>query len=268
MTARIIAYCNQKGGVGKTTTAFHHTRAAARRGMRTLLVDLDPQGNLTKISTAEPVSPDQAGIAEVLSTRDDATIREVIVRGVWEGVDVAPTPDYDVLAGVQQELIVFPHGREQRLREALQDVAGEYDLILIDCTPSLDLLTINALTAAHGVVVVAEAALFAVDGLAKVLNTINKVQHYYNPALRVAGILVNKYDAASPEEVERAREIRGAADQLGIPMLNPMMPKRVTARKAAEAGVGVDEYGGRSAPEITNIYEKHLDTILNEGAAA
>lgn len=262
---RITAYCNQKGGVGKTTTAFHHAREAARRGLRTLLVDLDPQGNLTRVATSEPVGADQAGMAEVLSARDDATMRDIIVPGVWGGVDVAPTPDYDILAGVQQELILSGAGREQRLREALHQVAGDYDLIIIDCTPSLDLLTINALVAANGVIVVTEAGLFAADGLAKILHTIGSVQAYYNSGLQISGILVNRYDAASPEEVTWAREIRQTAERNGLSML-VTMPKRVAVRKAAEAGVGVDEYGGRSVDEIMSIYKNHMDAVLTEGA--
>ena len=118
MTARIYALCNQKGGVGKSTTAFHLARAAVLGGRRVLLVDNDPQGNLTSVTAAEPVEEDQAGLADVLSARAGERLRDVIVAGIWPGLDLVPTAG-STLGIVRDELIVAGPGREGRLREAL-----------------------------------------------------------------------------------------------------------------------------------------------------
>ena len=122
-------------GVGKSTTTFHLARAAVLRGQRVLVVDNDPQGNLTAGAAAESVEEDQAGLADALSSRAPETIRDVIVRGVWPGLDVVPTSGV-TLGYVRDELVIAGAGREGRLREALATVAADYDLILIDCAPS------------------------------------------------------------------------------------------------------------------------------------
>jgi len=194
MTAEVIVETNQKGGVGKTTTAFHQLRAAVLRGLRVLAVDLDPQGNLTSVITAEPFSPDQVGIADVLSSQAGETLRDVIVPSIWEGLDVVPSNGAP-LAAVQRELVGVSIGREQRLRTALQPVLEDYDLIIIDCGPSIDLLTTNALVAADSVVIVSEATLFSINGLSQVLASVNEIRAYYNPGLTIAGVVVNNYRA-------------------------------------------------------------------------
>ena len=118
MTARILALCNQKGGVGKSTTLFQLARVAVLAGRRVLAVDNDPQGNLTSNITAEEVDAEQAGLADVLSTRADDTMRDVIVPGLWPGLDVVPTSGAS-LGNVRDELVIAGAGREVRLREAL-----------------------------------------------------------------------------------------------------------------------------------------------------
>src|SRR5690606_38184370 len=181
-TARIYALCNQKGGVGKSTTTFHLARAAVLRGERVLVVDNDPQGNLTAVAAAEEVSEDQAGLADVLSTRAPETVADVIVAGVWHSLNVVPTSG-TTLGYVRDELVIAGAGREVRLREALASVKDDYDMILIDCAPSLDQLTINGLTAADDVVIVTHSKQWSLSGLAQLLETIENVRQYYNPEL-------------------------------------------------------------------------------------
>lgn len=267
MTAQITAYINQKGGVGKTSTLFHHARAAQQRGLRILLVDLDPQANLTSVTTAEPYEPDQVGIADVLSAQAGEALKDVIVTGVWEGVDVAPSNGAP-LAGVQRELVVTTAGREQRLRAALAPVRDEYDLILIDCGPSIDLLTTNALVAADTVVVVSEAALFSINGLGQVLASVNEIRSYYNPALVVAGVVVNKFENNTISGQAWRRDLIAGVEAHGVDVIQPIVPLRVAIKDSMEAAMGLDEWkSARTAGSTAAIYDLHLDTILaREGA--
>ena len=124
MTAQILALCNQKGGVGKSTTTFHLARAAVQAGRRVLVVDLDPQGNLTTSIAAETVDDDQAQLADALSSRAPETLRDVIVPGLWPGLDLVPTAGV-TLGAVRDELVIAGAGRESRLREALQAFSGD-----------------------------------------------------------------------------------------------------------------------------------------------
>ncbi|KJL40867.1 Sporulation initiation inhibitor protein Soj [Microbacterium ginsengisoli] len=265
MTARILALCNQKGGVGKTTTTFHLARAAVRAGRRVLVVDNDPQGNLTSIAAAEAVDEDQAGLADALSSRAPETIRDVIVPGVWPGLDVVPTTGV-TLGYVRDELVIAGAGREGRLRQALAQVTGDYDLVLIDCAPSLDQLTINGLTAADAVVVVSESKLFSANGLSQLLDTIESVRQHYNPQLTVAGVIVNRHEEQTVSGRTWLDELSQAAESRGLSLLAPLVPKRVVISDAAEAARGLDEWGSAEATALGAIYTDHLTAI--EGAAS
>lgn len=265
MTASIVALCNQKGGVGKSTTTFQLARAAVLRGRRVLVVDNDPQGNLTSVAAGEPVDNDQAGLADALSSRAPETLRDVIVAGVWPGLDVVPTSGA-TLGTVRDELVVAGAGREGRLRESLAEVAGDYDLILIDCAPSLDQLTINGLTAAAAVVVVTHSKLFSSNGLAQLLDTINNVRQYYNPDLRVAGVIVNQHEDRTVSGQTWLEELRNASPTRGLTVISPPIPKRVVISDATEAARGLDEWGSAEATGLAAIYADHLTAI--EGAVS
>lgn len=264
--ALVVALCNQKGGVGKSTTAFHLARAAVRRGRRVLLVDNDPQGNLSYVASSTPLEEDQAGLADVLSAQAEETMRDVIVPGVWPGVDLVPTTGA-TLGVVRDELVLAGAGREGRLREALAEVSGDYDLVLVDCAPSLDQLTINGLTAADAVVVVTHARLFSANGLAQLLDTVENVRRYYNPGLRVAGVLVNQHETRTVSGRTWMEELGEAATARGLTLLDPPIPKRVVIADATEAARGLDEWGSPEATSLAAIYDSHLTTIV-EGARA
>ncbi|MGJ9414416.1 ParA family protein [Aeromicrobium sp. CF4.19] len=265
MTARIFALCNQKGGVGKSTTTFHLARAAVLQGRRVLVVDLDPQGNLTSVAAREAVEEDQAGLADALSTRAPEGIADVIVPGLWDGLDVVPTSGV-TLGSVRDELVIAGAGREGRLVEALSKVADNYDLILIDCAPSLDQLTINGLTAAHGVVVVTHSKLWSANGLAQLLATIESVRDYYNPKLGVAGIIINQHEEQTVSGRSWLEELRTAAEGRGLRVLDPLIPKRVVIADATEAARGLDEWGSAEATALGEIYAKHLSSIEESAA--
>ena len=263
MTTRILALCNQKGGVGKSTTTFHLARAAITAGQRVLVVDLDPQGNLTSVAAAEPVAEDQVGLADVLSSRAEETARDVIVSGVWEGLEVLPTTG-ETLGFVRDELVVAGAGREGRLREALTEVATDYDLILIDCAPSLDQLTINGLTAADAAVVVTQSKLWSANGLAHLLTTIDNVRRYYNPGLSGAGIIVNQHEEHTVAGRHWRQELQEAATARSLTVLTPPVPKRAAIADATEAARGLDEWGTSEATTLASLYADYLTTL--EGA--
>ena len=189
VSARILAVVNQKGGVGKTTTAVNLAASLAAAEQRSLLVDGDPQGNAT---SGMGVSRDSisATVYDVLigtSSVDDAVIRELQFRHL----DLLPaTPE---LAGAEVELIDHPN-RDRAMRAALRAVESHYDYILIDCPPSLSLLTVNALTAAQRVLIPMQCEYYALEGLSDLVGTIKRVRSNLNPQLEIAGLLRTMYD--------------------------------------------------------------------------
>lgn len=258
----ILAYCNQKGGVGKSTTLYHHTRAAVLKGMKVLVVDADPQGNSTTVLT-EGLEENTAGLADALSERSADTVADVLVEGIWEGVTVVPTVGA-ALSDVRNELIVSSTpGKEARLRKQLQALEGDYDLILIDSGPAIDPLTISALTAADKVVIATQSKLWSANGLGQLLNTIALVQEHYNPDLVVGGVLLNAHEPQTLAGAHWALEIGAATGAAGIPMLVPAIPKRQAIADASETSMGLDE-GDTKSRELARHYSLHLDQLLKE----
>ncbi len=187
--ARVIAMCNQKGGVGKTTTTINLGAALAEYGRKVLLVDFDPQGALS-VGLGVPVHELDATIYTLLTERGH-DIRDIIRTTSVAGLDVVPA-NIDLSAAEVQ--LVGEVAREQILARVLRPVLDDYDVVLIDCQPSLGLLTVNALTAAHGVIIPLECEFFAMRGVALLIETIEKITDRLNPRLTVDGILATMYD--------------------------------------------------------------------------
>ncbi len=187
--ARVIAMCNQKGGVGKTTTTINLGASLAELGRKVLLVDFDPQGSL---SVGLGLSPHEIELTVYnLLMQRDVTIDDVIVPTGVPGMDLLPS-NIDLSAAEVQ--LVHEVAREQTLQRVLQPAINEYDVILIDCQPSLGLLTVNALTASDGVIVPLECEYFALRGVALLKTTIDKVKERLNPKLTIDGVLGTMYD--------------------------------------------------------------------------
>jgi chromosome partitioning protein len=257
----VAGMCNQKGGVGKTTTTVNLARAAHKRGMRTLIVDLDSQANTTRTVLGDAPGPDVETLADVLSNRSDAAAEDVIVSTGWAGVDCLPSGG-DALADVGGELVGMGPGREHRLSEALDKVASNYELALIDCPPSLDQLAINGLTAARRLVIVTAASQFSLDGIARLLRTIDTVRRYLNRDLEIAGIIANAVETQTRRQRHWLDELRAAAP---APIWEPPIPKATWIGEALEAGLGLDEWGTPSANVIASFYDDYLGNLLASG---
>jgi chromosome partitioning protein len=187
--ARVIAMCNQKGGVGKTTSAINLGAALAELGRRVLLVDFDPQGALSVGLGVQPLQLDRT--AYNLLMERSVGLDDVLLKTGVPGLDLLPS-NIDLSAAEIQ--LVTEVAREQTLARALHPALPEYDFVLIDCQPSLGLLTVNALTAAHSVIVPLECEFFSLRGVALLIDTIGKVQERLNPQLKLEGILATMYD--------------------------------------------------------------------------
>lgn len=188
--ARIIAVANQKGGVGKTTTSVNLAASLAIAEQRTLLIDADPQANASS-GVGLPRSTERASLYDVIVEGRPA--EEVVVRDV-ELPFLATLPSSQDLVGAELELVGLPD-RETRLRKALAAIEGSYDFILIDCPPSLGLITLNVLTAARGVLIPIQCEYYALEGLGQLMNTIKLVQKHLNPSLEIEGVLLTMFDS-------------------------------------------------------------------------
>ena len=256
MPVLTLAVVNQKGGVGKTITTINLGRAAVRAGLRVLLVDADPQGNLTELIAKEPTAEDARGLADVLSRLTADAVGDVTVDTVWEGVDLVPTVG-EALGLVRDELVVAGAGREKRLATALEQVRGHYDLILLDCPPSLDQLTVNALAAADAVVVVTQSKLLSTSGVAKLLSTIDVVRDAYNSRLTIGGVVINAHEARTLTGQFWLEEISANVEHV----LQPPVPKLAVLNDATEAGKGLDEWGTTEGRVLAEIYDGYLSTL-------
>jgi len=244
---RRIAVINQKGGVGKTTTTANLGAALARAGKRVLLVDLDPQAHLS-LHYGTELSDGQPSVYDVLTA--SMPIREVTLQ-VHDNVTLVPS-DID-LAGVEAELVSVT-GREVILREAVDADVDFYDVILIDCPPSLGILTINALVAAHELIIPLQAQFFALQGLSKLLDTVTLVRRRINPGLRVDGIALCLHESTTRlagEVVDDLMLFLNAARGTGVPWADAYVYKTCIRRniKLAEAssfGQTIFDYAPRS----------------------
>ncbi len=232
---RILAVANQKGGVGKTTTAINFGAALAAYERRTLLVDLDPQSNCTSGVGAEP--SDRTATTYQLLTGQRA-LEAVVAPTAFPCLDIAPsTPE---LAGAEVELVAMV-GREFRLRDAL--AAATHRFVLIDCPPALGLLTVNALTAAHGLLVPIQCEYFALEGVSELMRTVDEVRRFLNPGLEIEGVVLTMYDERTNLAQQVADEVRGV---FGPVAYATVIPRNVRLAEAPSHGRPIHAYDLRS----------------------
>lgn len=237
--AHVVAMANQKGGVGKTTTSINLGAAIAEYGRRVLLVDFDPQGALSVGMGINPLQLDLT-VYNVLMERD-VTVEDALLKTNVDGMDLLPS-NIDLSAAEVQ--LVGEVAREQMLARVLAPVLGEYDVVLIDCQPSLGLLTINALTASHGAVIPLECEFFALRGVALLMDTIQKVQERLNPRLEIEGLLATMYDARTLHGREVLARL---GEAFGDRVFHTVISRTVRFPDATVAGEPITSYDSSSA---------------------
>jgi chromosome partitioning protein len=230
---RVTACTNQKGGVGKTTTVVNLAAFLALSGTSTLVVDIDPQGNATSGLGVDRRRLDRS-IYDVIVDR--APISEAVVGTAIPGLDLVPsTPD---LSGAEIELVGAP-ARERRLSASLAGLNGSYERVLIDCPPSLGLLTVNALTAADGVLIPLQTEYYAMEGLSQLVNTIRLVRQDLNPRLEIEGVLLTMYDARTNLSAQVAAEVRR---HMNGTVYDTVVPRSVRLSEAPSHGLPIAIY--------------------------
>jgi chromosome partitioning protein len=248
---KILAVTNQKGGVGKTTTSVNFAASLSETGRRVLLVDLDAQGNATMGSGCNKHEVERTAYDVLLGHAD---IREVIFYAPEAGYDLLPGNSDLTAAEVE---LMGKGDRERRLRAALAYVQHEYDLILIDCPPSLSMLTVNALAAAHGVLIPIQCEYYALEGLSALLETIEQVRVSINPELEIEGLLRTMYDARNNLSNDVSAQLQ---EHFGDRVYRTIIPRNVRLAEAPSHGLPVLRYdkGSRGATAYLALAGEYL----------
>jgi chromosome partitioning protein len=233
---KVLAIANQKGGVGKTTTSINLAASLVKTRRRVMLIDIDPQGNAT-MGSGVPKEQCQATTYEVLLGLATVEAARVTTEG---GYDLVPANSR--LSGAEVELIELER-RERRLRTALETVRGEYDYILIDCPPALNLLTVNAMVAAQAVMIPMQCEYYALEGLTALINTIRKIRETLNPALEIEGLLRTMYDPRNNLDNEVSAQLKA---HFGDKLFRTVIPRNIRLAEAPSHGKPVLSYDMQS----------------------
>lgn len=251
---RVIAVANQKGGVGKTTTAVNLSGWLARLGRRVLLVDADPQGN-----SSSGLGIDKKGVNKTLyhALIEDEPLASARVSTVVEGLDIVPA-NID-LAGAEIELVA-EIARETKLKRALAPIKDEYDFVIIDCPPSLGLLTVNALVAAERVLVPIQCEYYALEGVSQLMNTINLVKNNLNPELSLEGVLLTMFDARTNLSIQVVDEVKR---HFRGKVFRSVVPRNVRLSEAPSHGLPIFLYDPKSRG--AEVYEELAHEVIENG---
>ena len=234
---RIIAIANQKGGVGKTTTAINLSACLAEKGQRVLVIDIDPQGNTTSGLGIAKDNVDNT-IYEVMLQEID--ISDAICKDIFENLDIIPSNVN--LAGAEIDLIDIEN-REYILKNAINTVRNNYDYVILDCPPSLSMLTVNAMTAADTVLVPIQCEYYALEGLTQLIHTINLVKKKLNPLLELEGVVFTMYDARTNLSLQVVENVK---DNLQQNIYKTIIPRNIRLAEAPSYGLPINKYDPKS----------------------
>ena len=261
MAARIRAIANQKGGVGKTTTAINLAASLALAEQRVLLVDMDPQSNLTS-GVGLKGQPAAAGTIYEALTGEDGNAKDFVLQTKTAGLSLIPADRN--LTGAEIDLVSLPH-REQRLRWFLHRLRDEFDYIVIDTPPSLGLLTLNALVAADAVLIPLNCEYFALEGLADLVATLRRVRGAFNPALDIAGVLMTMYDERTNLGQQVAKDIRAFFQDR---VYQTVIPRNIRLGEAPSHGIPAILYDVKSRGAEAYLALAREVLARDSGAAA
>ena len=249
---RIVAIANQKGGVGKTTTSINLSACLAEKGKKVLAIDLDPQGNMTSGLGVDKDEVDNTVYELIL---DECSIRESITETVVDGLSIIPSNVH--LAGAEIELLGI-NDKEYILKSSVDYIKDDYDFIIIDCPPSLNMLTVNAMTTADTILVPIQCEYYALEGLSQLIHTINLVQERLNPNLQIEGVVFTMYDVRtnlSNQVVDTVKE------NLDANIYKTMIPRNIRLAEAPSYGIPINMYDSKSAG--AESYRSLADEIIS-----
>ena len=251
---RIIAVANQKGGVGKSTTAINLTACLAEKGKKVLIIDIDPQGNTTSGFGLDKNDVDHT-LYELLL--DDIDINHTIIKNIIENVDIIPSNVN--LSGAEIELVGVD-GKEYILKNIIDRVKDQYDFIIMDCPPSLNMLTINALTAATSVLVPIQCEYYALEGLSQLIHTIELVRDRLNDRLKIEGVVFTMYDARTNLSLQVVENVK---DHLNQNIYKTIIPRNVRLAEAPSYGQPITIYDSKSTG--AESYRLLAEEVINRG---
>jgi chromosome partitioning protein len=251
---RTIVVANQKGGVGKTTTSINLSASLAEQGQRVLVVDMDPQGNTTSGLGVDKDNQENTVYELLLG---EATVQKCIIKDIFENLSIIPSNIN--LAGAEIELINIEE-KEYRLKKALEEVEKEYDFILIDCPPSLNMLTINSMCAGDTVLVPIQCEYYALEGLSQLIHTIDLVKERLNPELEIEGVVFTMYDARTNLSLQVVENVKSNLNQN---IYKSIIPRNVRLAEAPSYGMPITKYDKKSTG--AEAYRMLAEEVIHRG---
>lgn len=250
---RTIAIANQKGGVGKTTTAINLSACLAEKGKKVLAVDMDPQGNMTSGLGVDKDSVENTIYNLIIG---EAKMEEVLIKDVLENLDIIPT-NID-LSGAEIELLDIEE-KEYIVRNEIDKIKDNYDFIIIDCPPSLSMLTINAMTTADSVLVPIQCEYYALEGLSQLIHTVELVRDRLNPKLTIEGVVFTMYDARTNLSLQVVENVK---DNLEQTIYKTIIPRNIRLAEAPSYGIPINKYDPKSAG--AESYLRLADEVIDK----